>query len=96
MDETILMPVLRQSVNYITSNGGYAIIGLHHFGRYILDDGRIGIRVDNKVIFNTNNEYNSKDQTLVLDLNQAAINAIRAAGAKSQCIFAEGNSWSGA
>jgi Cellulase (glycosyl hydrolase family 5). len=32
----------------------------------------------------------------VLNLNQAAINAIRAAGAKSQYIFVEGNSWSGA
>lgn len=36
------------------------------------------------------------DQTLVLNLNQAAINGIRAAGATSQYIFAEGNSYSGA
>ena len=36
------------------------------------------------------------DQTLVLNLNQAAINGIRAAGATSQYIFVEGNSWSGA
>lgn len=36
------------------------------------------------------------DQTLVLNLNQAAINAIRRAGATSQYIFAEGNSWTGA
>lgn len=36
------------------------------------------------------------DQTLVLNLNQAAINAIRAAGATSQYIFVEGNSYSGA
>jgi endoglucanase len=36
------------------------------------------------------------DQTLVLNLNQAAINAIRAAGATSQYIFAEGNSYTGA
>ncbi|KAJ5200857.1 Glycoside hydrolase superfamily [Penicillium cf. griseofulvum] len=42
------------------------------------------------------NEFNSEEQTLVLDLNQAAINAIRAAGAESQFIFVEGNSWSGA
>jgi endoglucanase len=42
------------------------------------------------------NEFNTEDQTLVLNLNQAAINAIRAAGAKSQYIFVEGNSWSGA
>jgi endoglucanase len=42
------------------------------------------------------NEYHGLDQTLVLDLNQAAINAIRAAGATSQYIFVEGNAWSGA
>jgi endoglucanase len=36
------------------------------------------------------------DQTLVLNLNQAAINSIRAAGATSQYIFVEGNSYSGA
>lgn len=36
------------------------------------------------------------DQTLVLNLNQAAIDGIRSAGATSQYIFAEGNSWSGA
>jgi endoglucanase len=36
------------------------------------------------------------DQALVLSLNQAAIDAIRGAGATSQYIFAEGNSWSGA
>jgi hypothetical protein len=42
------------------------------------------------------NEYNSMDQTLVLNLNQAAINGIRGAGATSQYIFAEGNQWTGA
>ena len=36
------------------------------------------------------------DQTLVLNLNQAAIDGIRAAGATSQYIFVEGNSWTGA
>lgn len=36
------------------------------------------------------------DQTLVLNLNQAAITAIRGAGATSQYIFAEGNSYTGA
>ena len=36
------------------------------------------------------------DQTLVLNLNQAAIDGIRGAGATSQYIFAEGNSYSGA
>ena len=47
-------------------------------------------------IFDTNNEYHDMDQTLVLNLNQGAINAIRATGAISQYIFVEGNSYSGA
>lgn len=42
------------------------------------------------------NEYHDLEQTLVLDLNQAAIDAIRAAGATSQYIFVEGNAYSGA
>ena len=51
---------------------------------------------NNFQIFDTNNEYHDMDQTLVLNLNQAAINGIRGAGATSQYIFAEGNSYSGA
>lgn len=47
-------------------------------------------------IFDTNNEYHDMDSTLVLNLNQAAINGIRSTGATSQYIFVEGNSYSGA
>jgi endoglucanase len=36
------------------------------------------------------------DQALVVRLNQAAINGIRAAGATTQYITVEGNSWTGA
>jgi Cellulase (glycosyl hydrolase family 5). len=36
------------------------------------------------------------DNQLVLPLNQAAIDGIRAAGATLQLIFVEGNSWTGA
>jgi endoglucanase len=36
------------------------------------------------------------DNSLVAQLNQAAIDAIRGAGATSQYIFVEGNSWTGA
>jgi endoglucanase len=36
------------------------------------------------------------DNSLVAKLNQAAIDAIRGAGATSQYIFVEGNSWTGA
>ncbi|KAF7716840.1 Endo-1,4-beta-D-glucanase [Penicillium ucsense] len=48
------------------------------------------------VIFDTNNEYHDMDQTLFVNPNQAAINGIRAAGAMSQYIFVEGNSYIGA
>ncbi|KAK4149947.1 hypothetical protein C8A00DRAFT_18441 [Chaetomidium leptoderma] len=51
---------------------------------------------NNLVIFDTNNEYHDMDNSLVFQLNQAAIDGIRAAGATSQLIFIEGNSWSGA
>lgn len=51
---------------------------------------------NSKVIFDTNNEYHDMDNTLVAQLNQAAINGIRAAGATSQYIFVEGNSYTGA
>ncbi|KAH6643263.1 cellulase [Truncatella angustata] len=96
-------------VDYVTDNGAYAILDPHNFGRYyssIITD-TAGFKTwwttvatafkDNaKVIFDTNNEYHDMDQTLVLNLNQAAIDGIRAAGATSQYIFAEGNSYSGA
>ncbi|KAF1963188.1 glycoside hydrolase [Byssothecium circinans] len=48
------------------------------------------------VIFDTNNEFHDMDQTLVVNLNQAAINGIRAAGAMKQYIHVEGNDWNGA
>lgn len=51
---------------------------------------------NDKVIFDTNNEFHDEDNTLVANLNQKAIDAIRAAGATSQYIFVEGNSWTGA
>ncbi|KAF4163728.1 hypothetical protein CNMCM6936_000440 [Aspergillus lentulus] len=103
------MADLVSTINYITSTGAHAIVDPHNFGRYYgniitstTDFAAFWTTVatqfkDNDlVIFDTNNEFNTEDQTTVLDLNQAAINAIRAAGATSQYIFVEGNSWSGA
>lgn len=97
------------TIDYITSAGGYAIVDPHNFGRFYDDifTDTAGFQTfwknlasvyksNSKVIFDTNNEYHEEDQTLVLELNQAAINGIRAAGATSQYIFVEGNSWSGA
>ncbi|KAJ5930628.1 endo-beta-1-4-glucanase B [Penicillium verhagenii] len=100
---------LQSTVEFITSTGAYAIVDPHNYGRYYGDiitstsdfaafwtTVSTQFASNSKVIFDTNNEFNTEDQTLVLDLNQAAINAIRAAGATSQYIFVEGNSWSGA
>ncbi|OQE24002.1 hypothetical protein PENFLA_c010G02765 [Penicillium flavigenum] len=108
MDATYLAS-LKSTVNYVTSSGGYAVVDPHNFGRYYgniitstSDFAAFWMALasefasNDKVIFDTNNEFHSEDQDLVLNLNQAAINAIRAAGAKSQYIFVEGNSWSGA
>lgn len=97
------------TINYITSAGAYAIIDPHNFGRFygnvITDADGFGtfwqnlaaqFKSNTKVIFDTNNEYHDEDQTNVLEMNQAAIDGIRAAGATSQYIAIEGNSYSGA
>ncbi|KAJ8122769.1 hypothetical protein ONZ43_g1118 [Nemania bipapillata] len=96
-------------VKFITGKGAYAIIDPHNFGRYysniITDVDGFGAwwstmakryASNDKVIFDTNNEFHDEDNTLVANLNQKAIDAIRAAGATSQYIFVEGNSWTGA
>ncbi|KAF9872517.1 cellulase [Colletotrichum karsti] len=95
-------------INHITNSGGWAVLDPHNYGRFndaIITDTAgfqtwwknfaTQFKSNSKVIFDTNNEYNTMDQTLVLNLNQAAINGIRAAGA-TQYIFVEGNQWSGA
>ncbi|KAI0974889.1 glycoside hydrolase family 5 protein [Xylaria arbuscula] len=96
-------------VNFITGKGAYAIVDPHNFGRYysniITDADGFGAwwttvakryASNSKVIFDTNNEFHDEDNAVVASLNQKAIDAIRAAGATSQYIFAEGNSWTGA
>ena len=100
---------LKKTVSFITNSGAYAVLDPHNYGRYsgsiISSTGNFEtfwktvateFASNEKVIFDTNNEYHDMDQTLVLNLNQAAINGIRAAGATSQYIFVEGNAWSGA
>lgn len=100
---------LTEQVNYITKKGAYAMIQPHNYGRFysnIITD-TAGFKTwwqnlaakykDNEmVVFDTNNEYHDMDQTLVFNLNQAAIDGVRAAGAKKQYITPEGNSWTGA
>lgn len=107
--DQVYLTNLTKTVNFVTGKGAWAVIDPHNFGRYngaiITDTTGFGtfwknlataFKSNAKAIFDTNNEYHDEDQTLVLNLNQAAINAIRAAGATSQYIFVEGNSWSGA
>lgn len=99
---------LTATVNHITQNGAWAVLDPHNFGRYngnvITDTNAFKafwvklathFKNNDKVIFDTNNEYNTMESSLVFDLNQAAINGIRETGA-TQYIFVEGNSWSGA
>ncbi|KAF6833678.1 endoglucanase 3 precursor [Colletotrichum plurivorum] len=105
---TAYLQNLTQVVNHITSSGGWAVLDPHNYGRFydnvITDTAAFQtwwknfaaqFKSNDHVIFDTNNEYHSMDQTLVLNLNQAAINGIRATGA-TQYIFVEGNQWSGA
>ncbi|KAH8152685.1 uncharacterized protein LAJ45_03526 [Morchella importuna] len=100
---------LKTIANYVTGKGGYAVLDPHNFGRYnggiITDYTSFGtwcktlassFTSNSKIIFDTNNEYHDMDQTLVFNLNQACINGIRAAGATSQLILIEGNSYTGA
>ncbi|KAH8721763.1 cellulase [Ilyonectria robusta] len=105
---TAYLKNLTDVVNHITGSGGWAVLDPHNYGRFfgniITDTAAFQtwwknvanqFKSNDHVIFDTNNEYYGLDQTLVLNLNQAAINGIRAAGAK-QYIFVEGNQWSGA
>ncbi|KAE8329187.1 glycoside hydrolase superfamily [Aspergillus sergii] len=106
LDATYLKDLKSVSV---TDSGAYAVLDPHNYGRY---SGSIisstsdfetfwktvagEFASNEKVIFDTNNEYHDMEQSLVLSLNQAAIDGIRAAGATTQYIFVEGNSYSGA
>ncbi|CAI7565551.1 unnamed protein product [Penicillium glandicola] len=103
------LAALKSTVKFITDSGAYAVLDPHNYGRYA--GNTISSTSDfttfwktvatefvsnEKVIFDTNNEYHDMDQTVVLNLNQAAIDGIRAAGATTQYIFVEGNAWTGA
>ncbi|KAG9247127.1 endo-beta-1,4-glucanase [Calycina marina] len=101
---------LTTTVNYITQTvGAYAVIDPHNYARYygntITDTA--GFQAfwktvatqfarNSKVIFDCNNEPHDMDNAAVASLMQACINGVRSAGATSQYIFVEGNSWSGA
>lgn len=109
LDATYLAD-LKEIVSYITGKGAYAIIDPHNFARYygsvITDTAGFQswwktvaaeFASDANVIFDCNNEpHDMPSIDLVVELNQACIDGIRAAGATSQTIFVEGTSYSGA
>ncbi|KAG8980338.1 hypothetical protein FRC05_005968 [Tulasnella sp. 425] len=99
---------LKTTVNYITGKGAYAVIDPHNFMRYnnnIISDQTTWttwwtnlaneFKSNSKVIFDLQNEPWGIDATVVASMMQAAVNAIRAAGA-TQLILVEGTSWTGA
>ncbi|KAF9532516.1 endoglucanase [Crepidotus variabilis] len=108
LDQTYLNG-LKTIVNYITNKGAYAIIEPHNYMRY---NGAVitstssfqswwtklanEFKSNTKVIFDIMNEPHDIDAKAVFDLNQAAVNGIRASGATSQLILVEGTAWTGA
>jgi endoglucanase len=109
IDATYLASI-KTVVEFITSAGAHAILDAHNFGRYggsiftsTSDFGTFWKNLatefaDNDlVIFDCNNEFHDEPtDTIVAELNQACVSAIRSAGATSQYIFVEGTSYTGA
>ncbi|RMZ01947.1 hypothetical protein D0862_06182 [Hortaea werneckii] len=108
LDATYL-DMIKEQVNYVTGKGAYITITPHNYGRYYgqiyRDTQAFGqfwahvaqeFKSNSRVIFDTDNEFHDEPGQLVADLNQAAINAIRATGATSQYIAVEGNAYTGA
>ncbi|PPQ67529.1 hypothetical protein CVT25_006070 [Psilocybe cyanescens] len=100
---------LKTIVSYITSKGAHAVIEPHNYMRY--NNGIISSTSDfstfwknlanefkstANVIFDIMNEPHDIDAQTVFNMNQAAVNAIRASGATQQLILVEGTSWTGA
>jgi len=100
---------LQNITSYVTGKGGYALIDPHNYMRY---NGSVinstsdfqtwwqnlagEFKTDGNIVFDIQNEPYDIDATTVFNLNQAAINGIRASGATTQLILAEGTSWTGA
>jgi endoglucanase len=95
---------LATTVSFITGAGGHAVIDSHNYGRYAgniitstSDFQTYWTNVatqfsnDSNVIFDCNNEFHDEpSNALVVSLNQACIDGVRAAGATTQYIFVEG------
>jgi endoglucanase len=91
-------------VSFITAAGKYAVLDPHNFGRYdgtvftstsdfqtFWTNLATEFRSNDNVIFDCNNEFHDEpSNALVVALNQACIDGVRAAGATTQYIFVEG------
>jgi endoglucanase len=96
-------------INYITDKGAYAAIDPHNYmiynGQAISSTSEFQtfwtnlagqFKSNDHVIFDVMNEPNGIAASTAFELNQAAVNGIRASGATTQLILAEGTSWTGA
>ncbi|KAL3424506.1 endoglucanase 3 [Phlyctema vagabunda] len=97
-------------ISFITGAGAHAVIDMHNFGRYdgavmastsdfktFWTNVATEFKSDEKVIFDCNNEFHDMpSMDIVVSLNQACIDGVRASGATSQYIFVEGTSYTGA
>lgn len=95
---------LKTVVSFITAAGAHAVLDPHNFGRYngavftstsdfqtFWTNVATEFKDNDLVIFDCNNEFHDEpSNALVVSLNQACINGVRAAGATSQYIFVEG------
>ncbi|THG99752.1 hypothetical protein EW026_g2669 [Hermanssonia centrifuga] len=100
---------LKTIVSYVTGKGGYALVDPHNFmiynGATISDTNAFQtwwqnlaseFKTDSHVVFDVMNEPHDIPAQTVFNLNQAAVNGIRASGATSQLILVEGTSYTGA
>jgi endoglucanase len=95
---------LQAVVSYVTTAGAHAVLDPHNYGRYngavftstanfktFWTNLAREFKTNDKVIFDCNNEFHDEpSNALVVALNQACIDGVRAAGATSQYIFVEG------
>ena len=95
---------LSATISHLTSASAYTVIDSQNFGRYngsifnstsdfktYWTNVATAYANNSKVIFDCNNEFHDEPSNqLVVDLNQACIDGVRAAGATTQYIFVEG------
>jgi len=102
--DTTYLSELKTVVSFITAAGAHAVLDPHNFGRYygtvftstsdfktFWTNLATEFKANDKVIFDCNNEFHDEpSNALVVALNQACIDGVRAAGATTQYIFVEG------